>query len=73
MTTSNQAPIDDDVHVAIVTCAGPGSLPDLPLALVVKLTAKDITSRKMPVNWKLKALTKPSTPIEPQYRRCSVY
>jgi hypothetical protein len=72
MTPSDQTPIDDEAHVAIVACAGPGSVPDTPLALVFKLTTTDIAARKMPVIRKLKAWTKPSPPMDPQYRRCPV-
>lgn len=80
-TTSNlfisafdQTPVDDDAHVAILAFAGPGSMPDQPLALVVQLSATEIAARwKMATGTgRLKALIKPSTQLEPRYRMCSI-
>jgi hypothetical protein len=69
----DQTPIDDDAHVPILAFAGPGSMPDQPLALVIQLSALEIAARwKMTTGTgRLKALIKPSTQLEPRYRMCS--
>jgi hypothetical protein len=70
----DQTPIDDDAHVAILAFAGPGSIPDQPLALVIQLSLTETTARwKMATGaGRLKALIKPSTQLEPRYRMCSI-
>lgn len=65
IAASEQTPIDDDVRIAILAFAGPGSTPDHPLALVIQSPAAEITSRKLS---KLRALMQPTAPLEPRFR-----
>lgn len=69
IASSEQISIDDDTRVAILAFGGPGSTPDQPLALVFKLPAAEVTSRKMA---KLRALMQPAAPLEPRYRKCPI-